>query len=135
LKETCKMKKNKKKVINQKLIKVGTRLEVSKQKALELQNLNIALNERVNSMHQKLSRISNEKEKVLRECKEQVFTLENHLEKLKNQNFNNIGLLEESYKCRLIELENLSSKQADLISKLKKECFKLEADLSSVSKK
>ena len=127
--------KNEKMVVNQKLKKVGTKLELSKQKELELQNLNINLNERIYRMQNELSKVSSENEKELRESKEQVITLKQMVKQLKNQNFNNINLLEESYKCRLIELERLSNKQAGLIKKLKNECCKLEADISSVSEK
>ena len=127
--------KNEKMVVDQKLKKVCTKLELSKQKELELQNLNINLNERILIMQNELKNMSNKNEDELRDSKEQLFTLEQLVKQLKNQNFNNINLLEESYKRRLVELESLSNKQAGLIKKLKNECCKLEADLSSVSEK
>jgi len=119
----------------EKVIKLSRRLEVSQNEALRLQNLNISLIEEVNNLDLKVKEKSIQLTKVEESYSNEYLEIAQKLKHTIREQSDKMDIMDIQYKQRLKDLESLTCKQAELINKLKTECFTLEEELTNISDK
>lgn len=133
LERELQLEKQAKIMLEQKSLKLAARLEESQNEALKIQHVNVSLTDHVNRLQIQLKDKSKEQNNLQKNLSMQYDHLKMQSSKQFSQQAIGLDCLEQNYKLRLKEAENLSSKQAELIKKLKAECFDLENELSNLT--
>ncbi|XP_077968251.1 serologically defined colon cancer antigen 8 homolog [Styela clava] len=111
------------------------RLSAAQSEALASNELNVTLTQQLNDALHRLQDVRQEREKIEKEFQEEIDMLKNESEDKQNKLEETIQRSGVEYEQRLSDLEGISSKQSNLIQKLKQEGKTMENELRRVTKK